>query len=302
MKLPTFNNILVGLDASYMDKSLLTYVNWLLRSHPNAQTYFLQILDSLEIPPFTVPKDEELFEITPMDEKLVDEMKVAVKEELGEKADQSHFDVLEGKVTQQMLHWAKTKNIDLTLLGLKSAPHYNDISAKRFLRNTQSSVWFVTKETASVPKKILVATDFSPHADLAVEMAIQLASSVTPAADVELLHVLNVPTDFQYRLNQTYTQYAEKLKVNTLQYMEEYVTRFDSSEMDGTLSTHLIQNTYFNAARHIHEYASESYTDLVILGALGHSALSSFLLGSVSEMFLDLNNSISTLILRPSST
>ncbi len=296
-----FRRILVGLDSSRLDKPLLRYLAWHLSMNPSARVHLLQVLTRIELPTFTVGMNNFPSQNIPMDEKIKNEMESLAQEELGELSSACTCDVLEGKVTQQMLHWAEVKNIDLAILGVKSDPHINGVSVKRFLRNTTSSIWFVPENASTNIKRIVVPTDFSSHSDLALEKAIAIAEKCNTNVKVELLHIFDVPTDFQYRLTNTYTQYAAIIEENVHKYIEEYVKKYKQEDSKVELTTSIIQNSSFNTATHIWEQIQEEKPDLIVMGALGHSAFSAFLLGSVTERFNSLNQTVPLLIVRPDS-
>lgn len=293
-----FYRVLIGLDGSTLDKTLGNYLKWIQSFCPEMEAYFIQVVPSLEIPEFALPTEVSNKNFVPLDEKIEKQMYAFASEILKDKAELCHYNAIEGNITRELLRWIEVKEIDLALLGMKTGVHSTGVSTKRFLRKSNCSVWFVPENAPTQINQILVATDFSSYSDAALSKAIGLAKQFNPSPSIELLHVFNVPTDFQYRLSNTYTQYAEIVRENMTSYMNDYIKRFQDELEDVDINSYLIQNKSFNVAKHIKLFVKEKNPELIVMGALGHTALSSLMLGSVTERMVNLNESFPLLIVR----
>ena len=122
-------------------------------------------------------------------------------------------------------------------------------------------------------EKILVATDFSPMSQAALDAAKDLAASLGAS-----LHVVYVEDD--PILNAETTDQS---------YRDEFIAKI-SSKFEGLLNAdeqNRLRAEFVvlegNAPLEIVEFAQEAGMDLIVVGTHGRSALSHILLGSVAE-------------------
>jgi K+-sensing histidine kinase KdpD len=114
-----FENILVCLDLSEMDDSLIRYSNFLVEKFKPKTFTFLHVMKSYEIPP-------EMISAFPHLDQPLSEI---VEEEIQEKTDslfvqknetETKMKVLEGSTTDNIVRYARENNITFTLMGKKS--------------------------------------------------------------------------------------------------------------------------------------------------------------------------------------
>ncbi|MEM9985731.1 MAG: universal stress protein [Bacteroidota bacterium] len=295
-----FKRILVGLDLSSMDPNLLQYLALFNQSAPQAETCFLHVSYAQQLPVMAGGRytrelpDQKL--IASIHERLKEAMKLAVHESLPESLKNGEFTVLAGTITREMLAYANKQQVDLTILGRKKIQAGSGLAATRFLRNAHCSVLFVPENPPKALNHIMVATDFSDYSVLGVRKAIELAKSLPEAPQITLVHVFDVPTDMAYKISRTQGQYAKIIRENVESVMADYLQQFDWQGL--AIETELIENTHYNAARHLNEFILSHQADLMVMGAHGHSSLSAWLLGSLSEKMLKYNEDIPLLIVR----
>jgi len=120
--------------------------------------------------------------------------------------------------------------------------------------------------------RILVATDFSAHADLAVEWAQRLGQPFQ--AKVVLLHVIDVFSLAQTSCRMLGTDLLGILRDETRAGMKRLQERFPQAELlvrEGSPRPVIV------------ETALEMNCDLIVMGTHGRSGLTHLLLGSVAE-------------------
>ena len=127
------------------------------------------------------------------------------------------------------------------------------------------------------PKRILVATDFSPGAERA--LAVALAVAAPTKAEVHLVHALEIPLPmfepYAVALPPELIGAARKTAQEKLAAGAE---RVRAKGLTGTV--HLGEAP---ASLCVAERAREIGADLVVLGTHGHTGFKRFLLGSVAE-------------------
>ena len=127
---------------------------------------------------------------------------------------------------------------------------------------------------------ILVATDFSIHADYAVEIASELARKL--GARVHLIHAydLPIPTVHPYAVTLP-DPYIKACRDEAARRLEEVLERVRSRGIEA--ESHL---SVVPAVEAIAEKAAELDCDLIVMGTRGHRGLAHVLLGSVAERTL----------------
>ena len=129
----------------------------------------------------------------------------------------------------------------------------------------------------STPKKILVATDFSPTADSAEKLAHQLARLF--GADLHLVHVRVILEDPLMAEEQQLE--IERLMSSADEATKEAFNRTRPGDREIKIETHLVRSV--SAAEAIIETASELECDLIVMGTHGRRGIKHLLLGSVAE-------------------
>ncbi|MEM6344202.1 MAG: universal stress protein [Bacteroidota bacterium] len=288
--------ILVALDLSEADYRLLDYVRFLGEQYPLEKVYFLHISPGLEIPQYAKNwfADET---IVPLDERIKEEMEREVRLKIKPGLFDYELNVLEGNVTEQLLHWSKVKQTELTLVGKKEISMGSGLAARRFMHRSPGSVLFIPPTAKTNIQKIMVPTDFSPFSDLALKQAIELGVRMQPTPIIQLVNIYDIPNGVHYQISRTREQFAAMVRENVIEYTGRYLTQIDTKGL--TVEIKLVENAEYNTSRHITKLADQENTDLIIMGAKGHNLLERVLLGSVTERMLSTNHKVPMLIVRP---
>ncbi|MFK7920392.1 MAG: universal stress protein [Bacteroidia bacterium] len=288
--------ILVAMDLTEADYRLLDYVRLLGEEYPLEKVYFLHISPQLEIPLYAKNwfADET---IIPIDERIKEEMDREIRLKIKPGLFDYELDVLEGNVTEQLLHWSKVKQTELTIVGKKELHLGSGLAAKRFLHRSTASVLFVPEMAKSKVRKIMVPTDFSDFSDLAIKQAIELGVRMQPTPTIQLVNVYDIPNGVHYQISRTREQFATMVRENVKEYADKYLAEVDAKGLNVEIK--LVENTEYNTSRHIIDHARKEKTDLIIMGAKGHNVIERLLLGSVTEKMLTTNHLVPMLIVRP---
>ena len=130
---------------------------------------------------------------------------------------------------------------------------------------------------SSIPKKILVATDFSTTADTAEKIAYQLASHLE--AELDLVHVRVILEDPLMAEEQQME--IERMMSSTDEATRQAFARDRTGDRGITVRTHLIRSV--SATEAIIATASDLDCDLIVMGTHGRRGIKHLLLGSVAE-------------------
>lgn len=149
---------------------------------------------------------------------------------------------------------------------------------ERLLANGDQPV-LVIKRPADAPyQQILVPVDFSPSSLAAV----QAAATITPKAQITLLHVFELPFESKLRFAGISDAELADYQASSKQRAELDMAAFISGlpDMGVKLSSKLVHG-YAPAV--ILEQAEELACDLIVMGRYGRSGVKQLLLGSVTE-------------------
>jgi len=188
--------------------------------------------------------------------------------------------VLRGKPPQAIVAHAREAGSDLIVVGAHGEHFLLDLfvgsTATKLMRLSPVPVLLVKQPPAGDYERVLIATDFSPVAHAAAELAAELF----PAADLFLFHAYEVPFE-----REMYYAGTDDEVVDHYRRLGESEARRQMAEFAATLAT---PERYARKVRHgyaptlINQYAAEQGTDLLVLGARGQSELAATLLGSVA--------------------
>ena len=130
------------------------------------------------------------------------------------------------------------------------------------------------------PHSIVVATDFSPPANAAVERAIDLARHFD--AELHIAHVFTLPipliTAYEFSVPEHDVRYARGVAHKKLDAWAE------KASVDGVEArTQLLEGPTDKA---VDEFARDVGADWIVVGTHGHTGLKHVLLGSVAELIV----------------
>lgn len=155
--------------------------------------------------------------------------------------------------------------------------------AERTLRYALCPVMAVREEPEKAARpfeRVLVATDFSPNAESATDIAIEMCQEF--GAEFHLVHALHLtsPSIPDLTLPESYfPEAARKVATGRLESANE---RAKAAGIEGTVN--LVEGV---ASHAISEFAEKLNPDLIVLGTRGHTGLTHLVsLGSVAERVL----------------
>jgi nucleotide-binding universal stress UspA family protein len=126
-----------------------------------------------------------------------------------------------------------------------------------------------------LPKTIVVATDFSEHAEYALDYAVALADKL--GATLHLVHAIGVPALGVPELGVAVTSTAmESLVKSSQATLDKLATRGGAMKIDTLLRSGDARDVIVNTA-------IELGADLLVLGTHGRRGLRRALIGSVAE-------------------
>ena len=290
-----FDNILVCLDLTDMDESLINYSNFIVESFKPKSLTFIHVMDTYEIP-------EELSDSLsdshrPLDEIIIEE----IQEKIG--AIYIHGDTLKpsivlesGITTEKIVKFARKNKTDLTLMGKKIGFAGEGGVVKNIIGLIPSSVLLISETAPHSISHIMVRTNFAKPSFAAYHMAALISEKTK--ADIEFHHVYKLP--YNYFPEQS-AQALQKLRKQLDPYMEKQYNKF-------TKKYKLPKDTPFDysvdlkgdEAQSLYNYAVRNRFDLVLTGTRLKSQLANVIMDSTSAKLAGVEKNIPVLIVKDS--
>jgi nucleotide-binding universal stress UspA family protein len=286
----SFAIAMVGLDLTAMDEIIISKVSTLVTVLGLDKVYFIHVARDLSLPEEVRKKHPDL--LAPADE--------VIEADLNKLIQSSHFPTNvayevfaeEGEPMETVLRWARLKDVDLLIMGRKTELEGSGSLAKQMAQKAPCSVLFLTeKREFKVPKKIMLALDFSDHSNLTLNFAERLSSEL--GAEVVGLHVYEVPSGY-YKTGKSYEETAVIMEGHARKDYEQFVQKHNHSRFECLFVT----KGESNEGKLIILKAQEINADMILMGSRGRTASAAVLLGSIAEKLVQINNQVPMLIFK----
>jgi len=272
-------HILVPLDLSEMDDFLIRYSNFMIANFKPKSITFMHVMQSYDIPDDVLSDFPEMEE--PLQKMLQDELKNKVDEILeNEEVVKINVIVEEGVTTEEIVDYAKSNEITLTLMGKKMGYKGRGSTVRRVLGLIPSSVLLISETTPHHLNHIMVRIDFTKISGMALKMGLKLRDLT--GAKVTCHNVYKLPLHYLSRpvrgergkieeqitsyARKEYTKFARKLKVNPEEVPCTYSLDTENEE------AHILYNQ-----------ALKTGADMIIIGSKIKSEYADVILDSTSE-------------------
>ncbi|PVY40732.1 universal stress protein [Pontibacter virosus] len=287
----SLKRIMVGLDLSEMDETLIRYTAFLCSISEIERVYFIHAEKSLDIPDEVL---ESMPNGMPADEKLRASLIEKVESYFGpDSRVQVDVQVVEGSPLKELLHWSKVKQIDLILAGRKFHMRGSGVLAQKLLRTGRVSVLFVPENIEPRLNHIVVSVDFSEYSLMALDRILDSALT-RPEVRITCMHAYEVPTGY-ITLGISYEDFDERMKGFARNKFAQVLERFP--ELNDRATLHLVkQENEDDIGELVMVEAKRLKADMLVIGAKGKSAAALFVLGSVTEKILRYNDDVPMIV------
>ncbi len=285
--------VLVAVDLTEMDETLVSYTSMLSKGGKLEKVYFLNVQKHLEIPEDIIKKYPDLVS------QKNEETKLDIQKTIDKSAAQginAEYEILltEGNRSEKILQVAKSKNVDLIIMGRKSRSDGEGIVATRVVKFASCTVIFVPKKFHKKLRNIIVPIDYSEASKVAFEFALYLAK-VLPAINIKCLNIYEVPSGFSVS-GKSYEEFAEIMRNNSIKSFEKFISKFDIEDINvqGIFELHDDRNM----ARTIMNIALREKADGIAVGSRGRNKTAAILLGSIAQKLIKINTKIPLVVVR----
>lgn len=292
-----YSKILVGLDNTEMDKSLIKAASDVCKLSGSKSVYFVNVLKEMNLP------DSIKREFPDILEKAIEERQKEIKEKVEKYFSYEDAEVIinvivdEGQVTRTLLKYAGNEKIDLVILGRKNEQKGGGIQITRVARRIACSLLIIPKGSEFKIGKVLVPTDFSDYSKRALEKATTLVRRTkTTSTKLIVQNVYQVPVGYHYT-GKSFKDFSEIMKDHAKADYQKFISEVDLKGID-------LEQTYTldkddDIIRDIYKTAKKIHADLIVIGAKGRTAAASLFIGSKAEKLIQVDSDIPLLVVRP---
>ena len=287
-----FKRILVGLDLSEVDKTLIQYTSMLVKVFEVDTIYFMHIAPSLELPDDVVQKYPDL--LAPLDESLEKGIQDRV-DKYFENEQEVNYQILvkEGNAADQILRWSGIKEIDLIVMGRKRTLKGSGILPGKLAKIAHCSLLMIPEFSVAGISKIIAPVDFSKKAAMALEVAVGIRDVFK--AELIIQNTYRVPLGY-HTSGKSYKEFAAIMKGHAEANAREFLAKNSLPPSDVQMTFSLDDDN--EPADKIYQKAIALKTDLVVIASRGRTGIASILLGSVADKMCQFDTDIPLLIVK----
>jgi len=268
----SFKNILVALDLSELDNTLIKYANYLVETFDVEKVYFVHNIKKYEISEII----EQEIEDVDLEEAINEELKENISNIM---SDSAKWELLisDDPYTESLINYISQKyHIDTVLLGNKNGKKGSGLVGFKLLRILKSNVLWIPKLTNINIDSVWVSTDFSNSSKKAFKIS-QLIQDKSKAK-TQAVHVYNMPLHFSPYINSS--KIENKVENHIHKKFENFIQKLNYPyELDRVL----IAGREANAASKIRLEAKKHKISFLIVADKGANRFSNLMVGSVTE-------------------
>ncbi|MDT0293796.1 universal stress protein [Mesonia ostreae] len=267
-------NVMLALDLTKMDSTLLSYASYLSEVLNIEHFYFTHNIKRSKL----YNLYEDLLEEGITLEEIVEEaLEKSIAKNYTGKTDYT-LAITSDDYTESILeHLSKKYSIDLLLVGYKSELQGTGALTQKLVRMIDAGILMIPEETKYQLHKILVATDFSNASVKAFQAAKHLTKK--SKGKIEAIHVYNIPSFFYPYIN---TQKAVDKTQKNLQEKTRQFRKKNQMTLEN-VNFHELDREENSVAGVIEDFALNQNFDLLIVSARGANNLTSLFIGSVTN-------------------
>lgn len=267
-----FDNILVALDLSEMDDTLIRYASYISEVLQVEKVYFVHNIKKYEISELF---EEQLKDIN-LDEVIGDELNDKVQELYTGKSD---WEVLisEDPNTESLINYIANKyNIQLALIGNKNGVKGSGVIPGKLLRLLKCDILSIPLNAQTEIKNLWACTDFSASSRKIFQVTPIIQKSTS--ASLKAVHFLYLPAQFSPYLPKE--SMMPKVEKHLQEKGDKYLEKLNYTE---PVELNIISGRNSKVSDQIRVEANKNHVDMVMIADKGGNSFSSLLIGSVTE-------------------
>lgn len=291
----SIKKIMVLLDMSSMDETLINYAAFIGDIQDAECIYFINIVKRISLP------EDIKKEFPDLEKKALKERKSLIKKKVheifsSEKSIDIKYHIEFGTQLKASLIFAEKESIDLILIGQKKVSEGTGVLAQRLARRASCSLLIVPEGIKPSIKRLLVPIDFSYYCQLSLEQAIYISNVLNNNIEIICQNVFNVPVGYHYT-GKSYEEFTEIMKKNAQKDYKLFIKNINTQ--NANIKTVYSLDTNDNLASDIQDLSKQLDADITIIGAKGRTATAALFLGSLSEKLIHSHMDKPLMVIRP---
>lgn len=292
--MPKRDKIMVLMDTSAADKTLLKYLEKIAIVNDTKEIHVFNSISEMKIPEQVLRDFPEIKEKSISDRRaqLLSTVEELLPQEL---IDICQIEVKEGAPSKAILRYVEKNNIDLLMMGRHKNFIGGGILSNRLARRAACSIFIIPEDSQLGMNTLHVPCDFSEHSKIAMEEAIRIARRYEKMKII-CQNVYTVPGGYHYS-GKSYEDFAEIMRSNAERDYREFISHIDHNGVN--LEVVYSLDTNDNPVTDIIDYAHEIKPSAIVIGVKGRTATTALFIGSRAEQLIQYNNDIPMMVVRP---
>ncbi|MEM6524088.1 MAG: universal stress protein [Bacteroidota bacterium] len=287
-----FKRILVGIDLTQMDETLLKFTSMLVDNFEVDAVYFIHVVKSLEIPEGLSKQYPDL--LVPLDESIEKQIDSLLETHFKNRNKvNTQIIVREGNAEEKILRWSGIKEVDLMILGRKRTLKGSGLLVSKLTRSGHCSALLVPEFCGAEIRKVMIPVDFSKNSKIAFSEAMTIRKVLS--ASIILQHTYRVPIGY-HASGKSYEEFRKIMEAHAIEDAHNFLSDLKSTPEEIEIA--VTEDDNDQPADKIYEEANVRNVDLVVISSRGRTGIASLLLGSVAEKLSQYNTNIPLLIVR----
>lgn len=271
-------NILVALDLSEIDDTLIKYASFITGRLKAENVYFVHNIKKYEISDLF---SDHLKDVN-LDEVIGDELNEKVEQNFKADANWEVF-ISEDPYSESLIKYIADKYaIDLAIMGNKKHEKGTGVVSGKLLRLLRCDILAVPKNAPQKIDTIWAGTDFSHDS----RKVFRVTKDLQEGHDTKLkiVHVYSVPVQFSPYVSPE--SMAPKVEKHVEEKFDKFLKKLNYSE---NIEPLIFMGRESGAARKILNHIRASEVDLLVVSDKGGNTFSPFAVGTVTEELFNAN-------------
>lgn len=286
----TFNKILVCVDLSVADPSIIKNTCRLAKVSGTKEVTFLNVIKDFNLPDSLIKEFPDLLEKAVAERR--EQLDLAIAKGFDCEDLKTKVLIKQGNATKEILTTSLDEKADLIVLGRKIGS--DSVLSTRISRRAACNLLLIPEQGELNFERIHVPVDFSNYSELALETALSLTHDTEAA--ITLQNVYNVPSSYRYS-GKTYEEFAQIMEDNSAKDLGALSKKVASVSKQKLIPVHTL-NDGQNISKLIFTEANKYNPNLIVMGAKGRTAASALFIGSKAERMIQVNFTIPLLVVR----
>jgi len=281
-----FKKIMIALDLTAMDQYILNYIEGLSKFIKAEKIYFINIQKNFDL-------DEDTKDIMgigkdiPLDEFIQKSMNETVSKFFPSFGSfDCEYEIAEGNPSTEIIRWAKIKNSDLVLMGVKKDLKGEGVAPQQIASKINCSILLIPEGyNAFKLDSVFVPINFSEQTKLALEEAIDLQVKTPQRLHIFCHHFYELPLGHE-KSGKTDEDFARILDQNSSKKWIKMRHDVGLETAEFNYTDELLKDG--NIAKELIKKAQEYETDLIIMATKSKTlAAQLFLSNTLKKMIIN---------------